>query len=105
MNALDDKVEDYDAWDILDELGKGLDLMTNATELKWCAYFTQEAFDLIKNDPDDYLYLGEDGESYVRVFDNQTIPFIIHMRFAGIDNSITESDPDSLGCRCEIDDA
>jgi hypothetical protein len=104
MNELDTQHDGYDAWDIVDELGDGLDLMPNATQVGWAAYFTQEAFDKIKNDPDNYLYIGSDGESYVRVYDNETIPFVIHMRIAGIDNSIHEKKPHSLGCRREIDE-
>jgi hypothetical protein len=101
---LDSEFDDIDAWDILDELGDGLDLMLGATQVKWRAWFTDDAYALIKSDPNEHLYLGEDGQTYVRVFDNETIPFIIHMRFAGIDNSIPSKTPYSLGCRCEIDE-
>lgn len=99
---IDGLTEDFDgeltAFDIIDLLGWDLDFMANATQVKWKAYFTQRAYDLVKADPDDYFYT-KNGVEYVKVFDNDVIPFIIHFRVAGIDESI----PEYLGCRREVD--
>jgi len=84
------------AFDIIEALGEELDLVHEADKIRWNAYFSQWAYDLVKQSPENYIY-EEDGDEYVKVFDNHRIPFIIHMRIAGIDNSIPDR-PD-LGCR------
>jgi hypothetical protein len=91
------------AFDIIDDLGNELDITWKATEIKWKAYFTQRAYDKVKSERGDYFYM-KDGQEYVKVFDNHRIPFIIHMRVAGMDNTIPEEMPYALGCRREIDE-
>lgn len=89
-------MEDLTAFDVIEALGEELDLISDADKIHWKAYFAQWAYDLVRQSPENYIY-EKDGEEYVKVFDNHVIPFIIHMRIAGIDNSIPAR-PD-LGCR------
>jgi hypothetical protein len=96
-------IDNCTASDIIDELGEDMDFMFDPMSVNWKAFFTERAYQMIKNDPGGYIY-ENGGHEYVKVFDNHTIPFIIHMRIAGIDNSIPEQIPFSLGCRREIDD-
>ena len=94
---------DETAYDIIDDLGMEMDLMENPMGVKWRAFFTQEAYDIVKNAPQGYIY-EKDGQEYVKVWENEVIPFIIDMRVAGIDNSIPEQDAYSPWCRREIDE-
>jgi hypothetical protein len=88
------------AFDIIESLGDELDITSNAAITPYKAYFTEEAYKMVK-DAKEYIYI-KDGQEYVKVFDNHVIPFIIQMRVAGIDNSIPNSQP-HCGCRREID--
>ncbi|HEX8550858.1 MAG TPA: hypothetical protein VF681_04820 [Abditibacteriaceae bacterium] len=100
-----DDCPEFDAFDIIDILGEEMDLMLNPEDVKWKAYFTQRAYDIVKQDPYGYFYVNEtDQKEYVRVWENTTVPFTIHMRVAGIDNSLPDEWPYSFGCRREIDD-
>lgn len=80
-------MENCTAFDIIEDLGNEFDITWQAAETKWKGYF-----------------YTKDGQEYVKVFDNHVIPFIIHMRVAGIDNEIPEAMPLALGCRREIDE-
>lgn len=91
----------YTASDIIENPGQEMDLMHEPMAIKWKAYFTQRAYDIVEKDSHGYLYM-KDGKEYVKVFENQRIPFIIDMRVAGIDNAIPEDGWD-MGCRREID--
>jgi len=91
------------AYELVDELGLGMDFMVNPMETKWKCYLTSTAYRKLKNDPEGYLY-ASGGIEWVRVWENTTIPFIIHMRLAGIEDDMVEKDPESLGCRAAIDD-
>jgi len=96
-------IDNCSAYNIIDELGEGMDFYEYPQQWNWKAYFTQQAYDKVKGDPEGYIY-EKDGHEYVKVWDNHTIPFIIHMRIAGIDNSIPDVEPYCLGCRREVDD-
>jgi hypothetical protein len=89
-------MEKITAFDVIEALGEELDLIRDAGKIRWQAYFAQWAYDLVRRSPGDYIY-EKDEEEYVKVFDNQVIPFVVHLRIAGIDNSIPVR-PD-LGCR------
>jgi len=93
------KAKNYTASEIIESLGDELDITANATKTPYKAYFTRWAYDTVRNSPKGYIYTKGDHE-YVKVWDNHVIPFIIHMRIAGIDDSMTEI----LGCRREKDD-
>lgn len=98
------------AFDIIEDLGEEMDIMHDPLGVKWRCWLHQAAYDKLKADTsltdileltgDEARWIYEkDGEEYVRVFDNDRIPFKIHMRIAGIDNSLT-----GYGCRREIDE-
>jgi hypothetical protein len=89
--------------EIIDVLGEEMDFMEDPQAVKWKAYFTQQAYDKVKNDPDNYIY-EVDGVEYVKVWDNHVIPFVIDMRVAGIDNDISKYPPYFIGCRRAIDE-
>lgn len=94
-------VDNCTAFDILEELGYELDLMYGARHRKWRCYFTQKAYDKVKVEGFTY---EKEGEEYIVVIHNEVTNFIIHMRFAGIDNAIPEKMPHGLGCRRQLDD-
>jgi hypothetical protein len=93
-------VENCTAYDIIENLGEEMDLMRAPQMKKWKAFFTQKAYDKVKSAG--YVY-EKDGYEYVKVWDNQAISFVIHMRIAGIDNSLREEMPYELGCRRALD--
>jgi len=86
-----------DAFDVIEYLGHGLDFEWRATEKRWKVLLNQTTYDLIRHDPDGYVY-EKDGQEFIKVFDHQS--FRIHMRIAGIDDSI----PAYLGCRRQVDE-
>lgn len=88
------------AFGIIESLGEELDITTDATITPYKAYFTERACKIVK-EAEECIYI-KDGQEYVKVFNNYVIPFIIHIRIAGIDNNIPESQP-YCGCRREID--
>lgn len=96
-------IENCTADEIIDELGEDMDFMLDATTTKWKCYFTQQAYDKVKADPEECIYKIA-GVEYVKVWDNEVIPFVIHMRIAGIDNDLKNYVRYSLGCRRAIDD-
>jgi hypothetical protein len=89
------------AFDIIEALGEELDIIRDADKMRLKAYFAQWAYDLVKQSPEHYIY-EKDGTEYVKVFDNYRIPFIVHMRIAGIDNTIPDR-PD-MGCRRVVEE-
>lgn len=88
-------VDNCTAFDIIEDLGQEMDLMHRPQDDKWDACFTQRAYDKVK--AEGYIY-EKGGQEYVKVWDNQSYPFIIHMRVAQIDHSIPEEMPYALGC-------
>lgn len=94
--------DDCDAFEIIELLGLGMDFLADADQVKWKAFFTPKAYDLVQADSEAYLY-SRNGVEYVKVWDNHSIPLIIHMRVAGIGESISASDPPACGFRREID--
>lgn len=90
------------AFDIIEALGEELDLVRDADKIRWKPYFAQWAYDLVEQSPKNYVY-EKDGDEYVKVFDNHRIPFIVHMRIEGIDNTIPDR-PD-MGCRRVVEDS
>lgn len=94
---------EWSAFDIIDILGWEMDLMYHAQDMKWKAYFTPRAYEIVKADPESYIY-EKDGHEYVKVWDNNYIPFVIHMRIAGIEENMgTDEFAPQIGCRRMLD--
>ena len=97
-----------DAFDIVDELSWELDLLDNPMGVAWKCRLHPEAYEKLKSSVQEfggepYIY-EENGQEYLRVFDNNNIPFVIHMRIAGIDDQLsTELYGDSWLENREID--
>ena len=117
-DEFDDETEDEDdsgggalslancsAFDILEDLGEELDLVHNAMGVAWRCWLHPDAYAVLKgaSDSRDDIY-EENGHEYVKVFDNLRIPFVIHMRIAGLDESLPTAYPGGLGNRREVDD-
>ncbi len=95
--------ENCTASELIDDLGQDMDFMVDAVSVRWKCYLTPLAYSKIKNDPAEYIY-EKDGHEYVKAWENTTIPFIIDIRIAGIEEVLLDKSPNSLGCRCVIDD-
>ena len=89
------------AFDIIEDLGDEMDLMHDPQKSDWKAYLTSLAYAKVK--AAGYIYeLG--SQEFIKVWDNQTIPFVIHMRLAGIDDTMEEGKPGAYGCRRELEE-
>jgi hypothetical protein len=97
-------IDNCTASDIISELGEGMDFMPDAPSRRWLAFFTAAAYCKVKSDPEGFIY-ERGGREYVRVWDNQRIPFIVHMEVASTDADISTMEPYSLGCRREMEEA
>ncbi|MGB7069253.1 MAG: hypothetical protein WBD22_07140 [Pyrinomonadaceae bacterium] len=100
-------LDNCNGYDLIESLGEELDLVEDAPETIWRCWLHSRAYTILRepreNAPGGYIYT-ENGQEYVKVYDNVRIPFVIHMRIAGIDDSLPTAYPDGLGNRVEVDE-
>jgi hypothetical protein len=89
------------AFDIIEYLGNEMDLMNAPQKSAWKAYLTSLAYAKLK--AAGYIY-EKGSQEFIKVWDNQSIPFVIHMRLAGIDDAMEEGEPGAYGCRRELEE-
>lgn len=94
-------LETCSAHDIVEDLDVEFDLMRDATKTPWKA--TLQPLSLEKLRASRFLYAAH-GHEWIKVFDNYRIPFVIHLRFAGLDATLPTRRPLGLGCRTERDE-
>jgi hypothetical protein len=87
--------------DIIEGLGDEMDLMKAPQKSAWKAYLTSLAYAKVK--AAGYIY-EQGSQEFIKVWDNQNIPFIIHMRLAGIDDTMEEGRPGAYGYRRELEE-
>jgi hypothetical protein len=89
------------AFDIIEDLGNEMDLMNAPQKCAWKAYLTPLAYAKLK--AAGYIY-EKGSQEFIKVWDNQSIPFVIHMRLAGIDDTMEDGKPGAYGCRRELEE-
>ncbi len=100
--------------DIIEELGDEMDIMDDPFGVRWRCYLSPRAYQLLKEDrsreeilglsgPDAEWIYEKEGEEYVKVWDNERIPFRIHMRIAGIVGRDRDDADTYIEARREID--
>lgn len=85
---------DCTGFDIIEELGEEMDIVDDPLSVGWRCFLSRGARERLLSDRsreevleltgDEANWIYEkDGEEYVRVIDNVSIPFHIHFRIAG----------------------